>query len=104
MKISAFTKLTPRQQHAMIMAMYLRSAIEDFHAANLSDAQMKELNQLLRRALFNIITFLETEDLEHDSKAQAFLEYLITGIPDYWEVPEQATYNDERGGDMSEAA
>lgn len=95
MKVQDFTKLTARQQHALILAMYVRNAIEDFHVAHLSDAQMKELNPLIRQALFDIITFLETEDLQNDKKAQFSYSWLVESIPSYWEIPERATYNDD---------
>lgn len=85
MKAANFQKLTPRQQHVMLVAMYLRNAMEDFHAHNLSNAQMKELNQLIRQALYNIVTIIETD--EADVWRDRTLSHLVGMIPDYWELP-----------------
>lgn len=90
MKAADFYKLTSRQQKTMLMAMYLRNALEDFHVANLSDSQMKELNQLLRQALYNATSILETD--ESDVWRERMMGYLVGMIPDYWEVPEDETW------------
>ena len=43
---------------AKAIAAYIRANMEDFHSKNLSDAQMKELNPLIRNAIY---TFLVNE-------------------------------------------
>jgi hypothetical protein len=43
---------------AKAIAAYIRSNIEDFHAKHLSDKQMKELNPLIRNAVY---TFLKDD-------------------------------------------
>ena len=43
---------------AKAIAAYIRSNIEDFHAKHLSDEQMKELNPLIRNAVY---TFLKDD-------------------------------------------
>lgn len=44
---------------AKAIAAYVRMNIEDFHAEHLSDAQMRELNPLIRNAIY---TFLVDEN------------------------------------------
>lgn len=80
-----WVNLTSRQRHVMLVAMYLRNALEDFHVAHLSDAQMKILNQTIREALYRIITLIETND--HDPMTDYFMANLVSMIPDYWEIP-----------------
>lgn len=94
MKQATWDQLSARQQHVMLVAMYLRNALEDFHVAHLSDAQMKELNQTTRQALFEIVTAIESEN---DPKADRLLSWLVGSIPDYWEVPgEESRLNTSR--------
>jgi hypothetical protein len=68
----------------MVMAMYLRNALEDFHVAHLSDAQMKELNKIIRQALYEVVTLVEDDKSDN---YQLGLHWLVAQIPDYWEVP-----------------
>ena len=37
------------------IAIVVRNAMEDFHVNNLSDAQMKELNPIIRNAIFTAL-------------------------------------------------
>lgn len=82
---SRVSALTPRQMHAMIIAMQVRNALEDFHAENLTNAQMKTLNGLIRYAIYDGIVILET--MGADDGAFEHFKYLLASIPDYWEVP-----------------
>ena len=45
MKNADFSKLTSQQQFTLLIAMYVRDSLEDFHAKHLDNTQMKELNQ-----------------------------------------------------------
>lgn len=77
--------LQPRQQHVLIIAMQVRNALEEFHIANLSDAQMKVLNQTIRYAIDNAVELTET--LDSNATKQRGYAWLVEMIPDYWEIP-----------------
>jgi hypothetical protein len=85
MKARDFMALTPRKQHVMVVAMLVRNALEDFHVAHLSDAQMKELNRTIRYAIYNAVELIET--MADDPSKSDFYTYLVEAIPDYWEIP-----------------
>jgi hypothetical protein len=61
--------------------------MEDFHVAHLSDAQMKELNPIIRNAIFEVLTAFELFE-QSDATATRFLHFLHLMIPDYWEPPQ----------------
>jgi hypothetical protein len=69
MKVDKFMTLSARQQHAMVLAMAVRNALEDFHVANLSQAQMKELNQLIRFSLYDTVSLIETMAGDREKRA-----------------------------------
>lgn len=79
--------LTPLDaQFAMIIAMTVRNAMEDFHVQNLTDAQMAELNPIIRNA---IATALHARtNILHHRAARDFLGFQERLIPNYWEAPE----------------
>lgn len=70
---------------AKYIAKVVRNEMEDFHAEYLSDAQMKELNPLIRNA---ICTALHTLDIQAWSLAAKQYVYLNSIVPDYCEQPE----------------
>jgi hypothetical protein len=80
--------LTPSKAHqemARYIAMVVRNEMEDFHCEHLSDAQMKELNPLIRNA---ICTALHAASHAADSdSAGSFVRFHTMLIPDYWEPP-----------------
>ncbi|KQR86997.1 hypothetical protein ASF96_10170 [Microbacterium sp. Leaf179] len=84
MQVAGFAELTPRQQHAMLIAMNVRNAMEDFHVEHLSDKQMAELNPIIRQAIFDTLVMVEQID---DSDRAGSLTWLIRMIPEYWEIP-----------------
>ncbi|MDF2048053.1 hypothetical protein [Microbacterium sp. Kw_RZR3] len=86
MNASSFARLTPPQQHAMLLAMQIRNAMEDLHVRHLSDAQMAELNRITRQALYDGIAMMENDD---DPNFMRNRSYLISMIPDHWEIPGQ---------------
>ena len=63
---------------AKLIAAYVRNNIEDFHCKYLSDAQMKELNPLIRNAIYTALL-----DIENQSPRAKFYEKAY--IPEYWE-------------------
>ncbi len=62
---------------AKIIAMYVRNNIEDFHVKYLSDDAMKELNPLIRNAIYTALVDFET------TKVKLFLQNNM--VPTYWE-------------------
>lgn len=64
---------------AMTIAAYVRHTIEDFHHEHLSDEQMKELNPLIRNAIY---TFLE--DWTNGNVSKIFGKRMLN-CPEYWE-------------------
>lgn len=71
---------------AKYVAIVVRNAMEDFHAAHLTDAQMKELNPIIRNAVFTALyAMVRTGD---SPAAQRFGDYHMRMIPSYWEEPE----------------
>ena len=71
---------------AKYVAMVVRNAMEDFHCKHLSDEQMKELNPIIRNAIYTAIYTYETHTQSDPSKQ--FVEYHLMSIPKYWEEPE----------------
>ena len=84
----------PIAGRALLIAMYVRNNIEDFHAEHLSDAQMKELNPLIRNAIYTALTCnvaLENPDkhsLPLVKTANELMSLQAALIPNYWEPPE----------------
>jgi hypothetical protein len=62
--------------------------MEDFHVEHLSNTQMKELNPIIRNAIYTAITFL-TKAGKGDSKALEHIELMLLSIPGYWEEPKE---------------
>lgn len=68
------------------IAMVIRNTMEDFHCKYLSDAQMKELNPIIRNAVY---TALYAMQYHKDSlRLREFVGSQIEMIPGYWEEPE----------------
>ena len=79
------------QTWAKVIAMHVRNEMEDFHCAHLSDAQMKELNPIIRRAIYE--TLRQLYFLKKGTKKQRFvaiqsIHHLFLLLPDYWEAPD----------------
>lgn len=97
MKQEDFQKLCEEDfiaAQAMVVAMYVRNQIEDFHAENLTDAQMKELNPLIRNGIYTALTCLEMLKKPNEitelqrAVADGLLSFQVMLIPEYWEEPE----------------
>jgi hypothetical protein len=80
---------TPRQIrrmynfYAKLIAANVRNNIEDFHCKYLSDAQMKELNPLIRDAIYTAMVNM-TEKPE-------YIDFYHKHVPPYWEDCELIT-------------
>lgn len=71
---------------AMLIAMYIRNEMEDFHCQHLSDAQMRELNPIIRNAIATAFYMLRSYGVDEVStKTLNFQDMLI---PKYWEEPQ----------------
>lgn len=69
-----------------IIAIVVRNAMEDFHHKHLSDEQMKELNPIIRNAIYTALYARET--LRKSERSEKFMKYHFSMIPKYWEEPE----------------
>lgn len=68
-----------------IIAHEVRNNMEDFHAENLSDKQMRQLNPIVRDAIYNSLTALVNYDKNQGFKN--FIDYHVLALPDDWEDP-----------------
>lgn len=72
--------------YSKIIAIGVRNEIEQFHVDYLTDAQMKELNPLIRNAIYKSLFAISNSD------TNAFCRELMIMysqcVPDYWEDPE----------------
>jgi hypothetical protein len=74
------------QEHAKYVAMVVRTAMDDFYMKYLSDEQMKELNSVIRNAVFTALYARQTSS--QSPRAKYFVDYHRAMIPRYWEEPE----------------
>lgn len=68
------------------IAMVVRNAMEDFHVQHLTDDQMKELNPIIRNAVYTALHTLS--NMGASEAARAFINYNDRMIPKYWEEPQ----------------
>ena len=71
---------------AKIIAIVVRNNIEEFHHRYLSDDQMKQLNPLIRNAIYTALDACENVGRSED--VHSYLNYHASMIPKYWEEPE----------------
>jgi len=77
------------KSQSKFIAMVIRNSMEDFHCEHLTDGQMKELNPIIRNAVYTALYAMVFHgDLE---KADQFMRYHYSMIPDYWEEPKLFT-------------
>ncbi|GAB2689556.1 hypothetical protein [Nocardia thraciensis] len=89
-----FRSLSQAQREALLISMVIRNEMEDFHVEHLSDAQMKQLNPIIRQAVFdalNLIFHIRYGGQELDPIALRNMDFQIRYIPDYWEIPERVS-------------
>jgi len=70
---------------AKLIAIVMRNALEDFHVQHLTDAQMKELNPILRDAALTSVYMLKHS--YRSKRMQSVMGWSFACIPDYWEEP-----------------
>jgi hypothetical protein len=81
-------KVKPSEKNklaAMYIAMVIRNTMEDFHVKYLSDKQMKELNPIIRNAVYTAL--YASENYEKSIAAKQFVDFNVNLIPEYWEQP-----------------
>ena len=74
------------QTYAKYIAMVVRNSMEDFHCKHLTDEQMKELNPIIRNAIYTAIYGFMTSS--RSDKSRRYVEHVFGMIPPYWEAPE----------------
>lgn len=74
------------QEYVMYIAMAVRNEMEDFHSKNLSDEQMRELNPIIRNAIYTALYAFDHYD--KDLVSRSFVDFQLRLIPDYWELPQ----------------
>ena len=74
------------QTLSLVLAMIVRNAMEDFHVKHVEDAQMKELNTIVRNAILTGLHAFEFRDISE--VARSFVDGQVAQIPKYWETPE----------------
>jgi hypothetical protein len=79
------------QTWAKVIAMHVRNQMEAFHCRHLSDAQMKELNPIIRTAIYGTLRqlyFLRKGTKKQRLVAIQGIHHLFLLLPDYWEAPD----------------
>ena len=82
---------TALQTWAKLIAMHVRNEMEDFHCEHLSDDQMKELNPIIRKAIYQTLRqlyFLKKGTKKQQLVAIQEVHRLLLLLPDYWENPD----------------
>lgn len=75
---------------AKYIAIAVRNAMEGFHVAHLTDAQMKELNPIIRNAICSALhAYLNVDNYPN---AREWMDFQMQLIPPYWEEPEIAPF------------
>jgi hypothetical protein len=69
---------------AKCLALSVRNNIENFHVKHLTDEQMKELNPLIRNAIYSHFIML-SKAKKGDKFCKELLKTLERSIPTYWE-------------------
>lgn len=92
MNIKEFEQLDTTIQMTLLLSMYVRNEMEDFHVQHLSDSQMKELNPIIRQGIYNALTYwkFSTRSNDDEQKLAAIkdIDFHIKSIPEYWELPD----------------
>jgi uncharacterized protein with gpF-like domain len=78
--------LSDLQRMAMYVAQVVRNEMEDFHAEYLSDAQMRELNPIVRNAIYTALYAAEQADQGCEG-SRLWINF-HKRWPVYWEPPE----------------
>ncbi len=74
------------KSQSKFISIVIRNAIEEFHSKHLSDEQMKELNPLIRNAVYTALYSMQY--YKDSARAKEFVDSQVEMIPKYWEEPE----------------
>jgi len=74
------------KEMAMVLSMVVRNAMEDFHCQHLTDEQMRELNPIIRNAIYTGLQALRHYGRSEGARSFANFQKML--IPKYWEQPE----------------
>lgn len=79
-EILEFQKMLKKDKNfqAKLIASYVRNNIEDFHCKYLDDDQMKELNPLIRNAIYTAL-------IDFDNALISAYLHNVMYVPKYWE-------------------
>ena len=69
---------------AKFIAIVVRNEMEEFHVENLDDAQMRELNPIIRNAICDALHMMANGD---DPTIAPSVAFNLRCIPAYWEEP-----------------
>ena len=78
-----------RRCFSRCLAIVVRNAMDEFHSKYLSDEQMAELNPIIRNAIYTATYALN--HMHRSKKAEQYVMYHMSMIPDYWEDCELLT-------------
>ncbi len=89
-------RIIEEKKFAKFIAMFVRNNMEDFHVKHLTDKQMKELNPLIRNAIYTALyvndlkmkAMARKKETEIGVRARTCSAWAAMMIPDYWEEPE----------------
>ena len=85
------TVKTSLQRWSRIIAMHVRNQMEDFHCEHLADDEMKELNPIIRNAIYEALhsLFLMRHGKNQSQRIYGAMQvnYWLMMAPDYWEPP-----------------
>jgi hypothetical protein len=80
------------QQWSRIVALNVRNRMENFHCKHLSDEQMKELNPIIRNAVYEALhaLLLMTDGKSEPQRIYGAMNvgYWLAMVPAYWEAPD----------------
>jgi len=79
-------ELSELRETAMYIAQAVRNEMESFHARHLTDDQMRELNPIIRNAIYTALYAMR--QAEAGSNAAGLYVAFNQMWPDYWEPPE----------------
>ena len=69
----------------MFIAKVIHEAMDDFQSKHLSDDQMKELDSIIRKAIYTAL--YASKNYLQSSAAKAFVTVNLSSIPKHWEEP-----------------
>src|SRR5262245_49917820 len=80
------------QQWTKIIAMNVRNRMENYHCEHLTDEQMKELNPIIRNAIYEVLhaLFLLRSGKSESQRIYGAMNvgYWQMMVPNYWEAPD----------------